>query len=126
MFVAVENILLINRAVMFEVCYSRAQFTTCTCCTCSPPKRCRMSFLGFNVLFHLCISIDIDECIEYPTICGPNCNCTNSIGSYNCSCFSGYRLNNPDVIASITNPCTGAYSLLCYRCHIHCNAWMNI
>uniref|UniRef100_A0A3P8NK86 Adhesion G protein-coupled receptor E8 n=1 Tax=Astatotilapia calliptera TaxID=8154 RepID=A0A3P8NK86_ASTCA len=38
-------------------------------------------------------------------ICGANCNCTNSIGSYNCTCLTGYRVDNPHVIASIANPC---------------------
>ncbi len=60
-------------------------------------------------MFHLCIMYmaDVDECVEDATICGPNSNCTNSVGSYICTCFSGYRLNNPDVIASVANPCTG-------------------
>lgn len=64
-----------------------------------------------NVFLNICILTDIDECVKDATICGPNCNCTNSIGSYNCTCFLGYRLNNADVIASVSNPCTGTYSL---------------
>ena len=36
--------------------------------------------------------IDIDECIEDTDACAQNC--TNSIGSYTCSCVSGYRLAN--------------------------------
>ncbi|XP_030591496.1 adhesion G protein-coupled receptor E1-like [Archocentrus centrarchus] len=56
------------------------------------------------------ICIDIDECTEpvcstCVDICGPNCNCSNSIGSYFCTCFPGYRINNPDFIASYDNPC---------------------
>uniref|UniRef100_A0A3P8SEB0 Adhesion G protein-coupled receptor E8 n=1 Tax=Amphiprion percula TaxID=161767 RepID=A0A3P8SEB0_AMPPE len=51
-------------------------------------------------------SVDIDECVKHDAICGPNANCTNTIGSYTCTCFSGYRLNNPSVIASYANPCT--------------------
>lgn len=54
------------------------------------------------------MSPDIVECVENPEICGPDANCTNLIGSHNCTCHSGYRLNNLEVIASITNPCTGA------------------
>uniref|UniRef100_H2SWQ8 Adhesion G protein-coupled receptor E8 n=1 Tax=Takifugu rubripes TaxID=31033 RepID=H2SWQ8_TAKRU len=52
------------------------------------------------------VCIDVGECVEFPTICGPKSNCTNLIGSYNCTCNSGYRLNNLEVIASVTNPCT--------------------
>uniref|UniRef100_H3D510 Adhesion G protein-coupled receptor E10 n=1 Tax=Tetraodon nigroviridis TaxID=99883 RepID=H3D510_TETNG len=54
---------------------------------------------------NVCIA-DIGECVEELTICGPNANCTNVIGSYNCTCNSGYRLNNLNLIASVTNPCT--------------------
>lgn len=50
---------------------------------------------------------DIDECVRDGTICGPNSNCTNSVGSYSCSCLTGFELNNPEVIASTANPCTG-------------------
>uniref|UniRef100_A0A3Q1ATY4 Adhesion G protein-coupled receptor E8 n=1 Tax=Amphiprion ocellaris TaxID=80972 RepID=A0A3Q1ATY4_AMPOC len=51
-------------------------------------------------------SVDIDECVKHDAICGPNANCTNTIGSYTCTCLSGYRLNNPSVIASYANSCT--------------------
>lgn len=54
---------------------------------------------------------DINECTEEDAICGPHCNCTNSIGSYFCDCIKGYRLDNFDVIASASNPCTGARPL---------------
>ncbi|CAL1526080.1 unnamed protein product, partial [Lymnaea stagnalis] len=36
--------------------------------------------------------IDIDECVTNP--CSQQCN--NTIGSYQCSCYSGYRLSNFD------------------------------
>lgn len=63
----------------------------------------------FAFLCHLCILLlaDVDECFEDATVCGPDANCTNSIGSYSCTCFPGFRLNEPDVIASVSNPCTG-------------------
>lgn len=66
----------------------------------------------FNETSDLSMYQDIVECVEYPKICGPNANCTNLIGSYNCTCDSGYRLNNLEEIASVTNPCTGARSLV--------------
>ncbi|XP_055079757.1 adhesion G protein-coupled receptor E2-like [Periophthalmus magnuspinnatus] len=62
------------------------------------------------------ICIDLDECERLSTVvdpikkyvetvCGPSCNCTNTIGSYYCTCFSGYRLGNQNKIASRSNPC---------------------
>ena len=35
--------------------------------------------------------LDIDECSEGVSNCSENSNCTNTIGSYQCSCFSGYQ-----------------------------------
>lgn len=58
--------------------------------------------------------VDIDECVKYDSICGPNSNCTNLIGSYNCTCLHGYRLDLPEVKASINNPCKGVCALLSY------------
>jgi hypothetical protein len=34
---------------------------------------------------------DVDECSEMTDQCDQNCH--NTIGSYNCSCNTGYRLN---------------------------------
>lgn len=68
----------------------------------------------FSLLLHETKSLtlaDIGECTEEDAICGPHCNCTNSIGSYFCDCIKGYRLDNFDVIASASNPCTGARPL---------------
>ncbi|KAM6957184.1 adhesion G protein-coupled receptor E5-like [Aplochiton taeniatus] len=48
---------------------------------------------------------DIEECITIDTICGPDANCTNTIGDYYCICNEGYRVDNPAVIASVQNPC---------------------
>lgn len=36
------------------------------------------------------LHLDIDECGEKKNLC--NQTCSNSVGSYNCSCESGYRL----------------------------------
>lgn len=60
-------------------------------------------------LLHLCVVwlADIVECAKVPPICGPYSNCTNSIGSYFCHCFHGFRLNKLAVMASYNNPCTG-------------------
>ena len=44
----------------------------------------------YNIYF-LYVYTDIDECFDGIDLCDHNC--TNSIGSYICSCDIGYRLN---------------------------------
>ncbi|XP_047388121.1 adhesion G protein-coupled receptor E1 [Sciurus carolinensis] len=34
---------------------------------------------------------DVDECFQDPSACGPNSFCTNTPGSYSCSCTAGFR-----------------------------------
>ncbi|KAK6468768.1 adhesion G protein-coupled receptor E3-like [Huso huso] len=36
---------------------------------------------------------DIDECAQTPWLCGPNAQCTNTVGSYTCSCNPGFFPN---------------------------------
>ena len=73
----------------------------------------------------LSLSIDIDECTEGTHLCSQTC--TNSIGSYSCSCGSGYRLasnrhgcTDIDECAESTNICAqlctntiGSYTCSC-------------
>ena len=42
---------------------------------------------------------DVDECKDQNGGCGHNCS--NTVGSYHCSCLSGYTLNTTD------NTCEG-------------------
>ena len=42
----------------------------------------------FNKSFHTLT--DINECSEGSDTCDENANCTNTDGSYNCSCKTGY------------------------------------
>ena len=35
--------------------------------------------------------LDIDECSSDQNNCSVNSTCTDTIGSYQCSCFSGYQ-----------------------------------
>ncbi|XP_041372631.1 adhesion G protein-coupled receptor L4-like [Gigantopelta aegis] len=44
--------------------------------------------VGF-VLNHVWLNLDIDECLVQ-TSCGTNVNCTNTDGSYTCTCLNGY------------------------------------
>ena len=39
----------------------------------------------------ICITVDIDECAENGAC---DHNCTNTVGSFNCSCNSGYELDD--------------------------------
>ena len=38
----------------------------------------------------VCVCTDIDECEDGTDSCGENADCTNTDGSYTCSCLSGY------------------------------------
>ncbi|XP_068178021.1 adhesion G protein-coupled receptor E5-like [Antennarius striatus] len=35
--------------------------------------------------------IDVDECHEFPDVCGKHTNCTNTNGSYYCQCLPGFN-----------------------------------
>ena len=39
---------------------------------------------------HFCITADIDECSADSRPCGENADCTNSEGSYSCTCKQGF------------------------------------
>ena len=51
--------------------------------------------------------LDVNECLETPSICGPNSVCNNTIGDYNCTCWSGYNVTDPSLKSSANNTCTG-------------------
>jgi len=46
------------------------------------------------------MSVDITECDELVNVCH---NCTNTVGSYSCSCDNGYNLINGSVCKGIIN-----------------------
>uniref|UniRef100_UPI00358EAF1B sushi domain-containing protein 1-like n=1 Tax=Myxine glutinosa TaxID=7769 RepID=UPI00358EAF1B len=52
---------------------------------------------------------DVNECLETPGICGAGGFCSNSPGSFNCSCQPGYWTNNPETtfIPNDGNFCVG-------------------
>ena len=37
-----------------------------------------------------CVDVDVDECAENNGGCSPLANCTNSPGTYACTCLPGY------------------------------------
>ncbi|XP_062407334.1 adhesion G protein-coupled receptor F5-like [Sardina pilchardus] len=49
---------------------------------------------------------DTNECEDIPNICGSNSHCTNTNGSFNCSCLSGYRETSVNQTISGSNQCT--------------------
>src|SRR4029434_11167980 len=51
--------------------------------------------------------LDVSECLETPSVCGPNSVCNNTIGDYNCTCWSGYNVTDPSLKSSANNTCTG-------------------
>ena len=56
--------------------------------------------------------IDTDECSAVPSVCdSDNGVCMNSVGSYNCSCSSGYELSNDNIT------CNGKDVML-NKCHV--------
>ena len=61
----------------------------------------------------LIIHSDIDECIEGSDGCDHNC--TNTDGSYYCTCIDGYKMQLDN------HTCTGNdYNLLCAYCTYVC------
>ncbi|XP_072895124.1 uncharacterized protein [Hemitrygon akajei] len=67
--------------------------------------------------------IDIDECLSNP--CNRKGHCTNTLGSFNCTCVNGFtgRLCSEDINECLSNPCMngtclnipGSYKCRCYR-----------
>ena len=49
-------------------------------------------------------SSDIDECEMDKDDCHENADCTDTVGSYNCTCFSGYHGNG--------SLCTGIFIII--------------
>ncbi|XP_036393857.1 adhesion G protein-coupled receptor E1-like [Megalops cyprinoides] len=47
---------------------------------------------------------DRDECKD-TSVCGPNANCSNTVGSYTCSCHHGYRAPLGVTLTSSNHPC---------------------
>ena len=57
------------------------------------------------VYVHFIIYVDIDECIQ--GLDGCDHNCTNTVGSYNCTCMDGY------VLEADNHTCIGKDQYVC-------------
>lgn len=64
----------------------------------------RWSSVNQYTLFWL---LDIDECLQIPSTCGPKSVCINTEGSYNCSCQTGFQVADESVLVGNLNNCTG-------------------
>ena len=74
------------------LCYSGYQLA-------ANQKNCSGKYRLLNTIYMFCYdelwyfqNLDINECTL--NISGCNQNCTNMIGSYFCSCYSGYEIQN--------------------------------
>uniref|UniRef100_A0A672NB02 Uncharacterized protein n=1 Tax=Sinocyclocheilus grahami TaxID=75366 RepID=A0A672NB02_SINGR len=99
---------------------------TCGCIQALPSEGPLSIFLKCVIPFP-----DINECQSSSSVCGPNSNCTNQLGSYNCLCSDGftdkyilYEFDNQNVDECLKTPevcgpnshCTnsvGSYSCSC-------------
>lgn len=43
-----------------------------------------------HVHVYVCMHTDINECELIPDLCAKNATCTNDVGSYQCSCNTGF------------------------------------
>ena len=63
---------------------------------------CLQQFMSFSLLL---ILLDIDECAIGTDMCDTNANCTNTDGSYNCTCDNGYSGDGFTCSESTSNEC---------------------
>ncbi|XP_068575185.1 fibrillin-1-like [Cebidichthys violaceus] len=61
--------------------------------------------LSVQVLEAVSVFLDIDECQRTAGICGPNAKCSNTIGSYICTCLDGYKVADPASPPGTSNKC---------------------
>src|SRR4029434_940093 len=73
-------------------------------------------FLLMHYIFSNLILIDVNECDWDP--CGLNSTCSNTIGSYNCSCWRGYTTNNSSLAISTSTPCIGVLMCMCVLVYV--------
>ena len=56
------------------------------------------------LVFSITCYIDIDECITGNHDCDVNANCTNTVGSHNCSGKEGYAGDGRSCSGTLTGP----------------------
>lgn len=71
---------------------------------------CSVAILDCNLMVSMelfaLFQLDIDECVESPTRCGPASHCNNMAGGYSCTCWSGHTR----ISGNETDGCEGKIS----------------
>ncbi|XP_078380532.1 uncharacterized protein LOC144663449 isoform X2 [Oculina patagonica] len=89
---------------------------------------CLTGFAGNNCeVFHLCYSLDVNECKDGLHGCHSNATCNNTIGSYNCTCKPGFHGNgrNSCEVLFQCSPSWIAFQSSCYKLFTDEKDWDN-
>jgi len=70
-----------------SVCHVVCRGVTPGVCVCV----CVWVCVWCSPVVHVTWCVEIDECAATPPVCGPHSNCTNTPGSYQCTCHAGFR-----------------------------------
>ena len=65
----------------------------------------------------MCTITDIDECNESDYPCDPNANFTNIIGSFSCTCVTGY--SGDGLTCNGMNYTSSVYNFICQLSALH-------
>ncbi len=76
---------------MYEHCDNTIGNYICLCDTGYSGSPCTGIYSFFSPAFFSQHFKDINECEIVPEICGANEHCTNTNGSYTCTCLPGYE-----------------------------------
>ena len=71
---------------------------------------CPQVLIDHSILYCTCIHADLNECEDGADSCDVNAECTNTDGSYTCSCTSGYSGDG--------FMCNGAANIANLSCHV--------
>ncbi|XP_071101749.1 fibrillin-1-like [Haliotis cracherodii] len=107
--------------------FFRTAFNTCEACdanhwgkNCANRCTCGVNSVNCNSVNGTCTCVngwkgdrcgtDVDECTDNATICSdtPNSNCSNTVGSFSCECYSGYLENPNSKMCDDVNECLDA------------------
>ena len=60
--------------------------------------------LSCNAGFHILHHSDIDECERDTDNCSVNANCSDTEGSFNCTCVAGYEGDGVNCTSKLASP----------------------